>query len=61
MFHELGFNPLVPQQAIEKDIIQCVIKPNHVYSNAHDGYVYCMAYAYNIPNLDGEALITGTF
>jgi di- and tripeptidase len=57
LFHDdLSFNPL--QQSIDASI-QCVIKTNHVYSNAHDGYVYCMTYADNIPNLDGEALITG--
>lgn len=59
MFHDLGFNPLFKQQTDAS--IQCVIKNDHVYSNAHDGYVYCMKYAYNIPNLNGEALITGAY
>lgn len=31
-----------------------------MYYNAHDGYVYCMTCSDNIPNIEGEVLITGS-
>lgn len=61
LFHDLGLD--AKQQHFieeEKDLIQCVIRTNNVYQNAHDGYIYCMAYANDIPNLEGEVLITGS-
>jgi di- and tripeptidase len=61
LFHDLGLDG--KQQHFieeEEDLIQCVIRTNNVHSNAHDGYVYCMAYTIDIPNLEGEVLITGS-
>jgi di- and tripeptidase len=43
----------------ESGVVQHGIKPSNIYSNAHDGYVYCMTCAVNIPNVNEEVLITG--
>lgn len=58
-FQELGLNNDKPHY-FEEDVIQCVIKSSNVYSNAHDGYVYCMTLSNNLPNIEGEVLITGS-
>jgi di- and tripeptidase len=62
LFHDLGLDAKQQHsmEQEEKDLIQCVIRTNNVYQNAHDGYIYCMTYANNIPNLEGEVLITGS-
>ncbi|KAL9544998.1 hypothetical protein MBANPS3_007346 [Mucor bainieri] len=60
LFHDLGLHP--SKQFTEQDttVAQCVIRTKNVYSNAHDGYVYCMTYTHDIPNLAGQVLITGS-
>ncbi|KAI8646812.1 WD40-repeat-containing domain protein [Parasitella parasitica] len=60
LFHDLGLHPSKHSVQEEKDVIQCVIRANNVHSNAHDGYIYCMTYSNDIPNLAGEVLITGS-
>ncbi|GAA5816262.1 hypothetical protein MFLAVUS_009788 [Mucor flavus] len=63
MFHDLGLNAKQHHDYLfteETDLIQCVICTNQVYVNAHDGYVYCMAYANDLPNIEGEVIITGS-
>lgn len=63
LFHDLGLDAKQHHDYLfkeEDDLIQCVIKTNQVYSNAHDGYVYCMTSSNNIPNIEGEVLITGS-
>lgn len=59
LFHDLGLHS--SKQLIQQDaaVAQCVIRTKNVYSNAHDGYVYCMTYTQDIPNLAGQVLITG--
>ncbi|CEP13700.1 hypothetical protein [Parasitella parasitica] len=57
LFHDLGLHPSKQSVQEEKDVIQCVIRANNVYSNAHDGYIYCIAYSKDIPNLAGEAQV----
>lgn len=60
LFHDfLGMDASSKQFEEENEVVQRVIKTNNVYSNAHDGYVYCMTCAVNIPNVNGEVLITG--
>lgn len=61
LFHDLGLHSSKQFIQEEKHVIQCVIRANNVYSNAHDGYIYCMTYAYDMPNLAGEVLITGIY
>ncbi|KAI9351897.1 hypothetical protein BD770DRAFT_393563 [Pilaira anomala] len=61
LFHDLGLDTKQHHHVEEEqDLIQCVIKTNHVYANAHDGYIYCMAYANDLPNIEGEVIITGS-
>ncbi|KAI7877892.1 uncharacterized protein EV154DRAFT_545778 [Mucor mucedo] len=63
LFHDLGLDAKQHHDYLfkeEDDLVQCVIKTNQVRSNAHDGYVYCMASSNNIPNVEGEVLITGS-
>lgn len=63
MFHDLGLDAKQHHDYLfteESDLIQCVICTNQVYLNAHDGYVYCMAYANDLPNIEGEVIITGS-
>ncbi|GAA5805297.1 hypothetical protein HPULCUR_010812 [Helicostylum pulchrum] len=63
MFHDLGLNAKQHHDYLfteETDLIQCVICTNQVYANAHNGYVYCMAYANDLPNIEGEVIITGS-
>ena len=62
LFHEMGLDGKQHHDEgfqEEEDLVQCVVTTNHVFSNAHDGYVYCMAYA-NIPNIENDVLITGS-
>ncbi|KAK4514768.1 60S ribosomal protein L17B [Mucor velutinosus] len=60
LFHDLGLHS--SKQFIQQDaaVAQCVIRTSNVYSNAHDGYVYSMTYAQDIPNLAGQVLLTGS-
>ncbi|KAI8069989.1 WD40-repeat-containing domain protein [Gongronella butleri] len=44
----------------ENDVIKCVIRERNVCMNAHDGYVYCLLHASNVPNMDGEVIISGS-
>ncbi|KAI8379206.1 WD40-repeat-containing domain protein [Radiomyces spectabilis] len=44
----------------DSDVIQCVIREKNVYLNAHDGYVYCLLHSTDVPNIDGEVLISGS-
>lgn len=59
LFHDLGLHS--SKQFAEQDatVAQCVIRTSNVYSNAHDGYIYCMTYTRDLPNLAGQVLITG--
>ncbi|KAI9032812.1 WD40-repeat-containing domain protein [Phycomyces nitens] len=43
-----------------KDTKQCVVREKNVLTNAHDGYVYCLVYSNDVPNIDGEVLISGS-
>ncbi|KAG0173539.1 hypothetical protein DFQ28_002157 [Apophysomyces sp. BC1034] len=43
-----------------EDVIKCVIREKNVCSNAHDGYVYCLLHSTEMPNIDGEVLISGS-
>ena len=43
----------------EEDLIKCVIREKNVRSNAHDGYVYYLLHAVDIPNVDGEVILSG--
>ncbi|KAJ2956566.1 hypothetical protein NQZ79_g7593 [Umbelopsis isabellina] len=45
---------------LDTEVIQCVIRDSNVFVNAHDGYVYCLALEYDLPNIDGEVLISGS-
>lgn len=45
----------------EEDVIQCIIREKNVCLNAHDGYVYCLLHVSDIPNTEGEVLISGKF
>ncbi|KAG1076746.1 hypothetical protein G6F42_025312 [Rhizopus arrhizus] len=60
LFHDLGLHS--SKQFAEQDatVAQCVIRTSNVYSNAHDGYIYCMTYTRDLPNLAGQVLITGS-
>lgn len=64
LFHELGLDSKQHHDNIlfqeDKDLIQSFVRTSNVCYNAHDGYVYCMAYSDNIPNIEGEVLITGS-
>ncbi|KAI9269351.1 hypothetical protein BY458DRAFT_187021 [Sporodiniella umbellata] len=55
-----GYEDEQLQELLDKDVIKCVIREKNVYSNAHDGYVYCLLHAKDIPNVEGEALISGS-
>lgn len=48
------------QEELDKDVIKCVIRERNVCSNAHDGYIYCLLHAHDIPNVEGEVLISGS-
>ncbi|KAI8643152.1 hypothetical protein BD408DRAFT_415352 [Parasitella parasitica] len=48
------------QQELDKNVIKCVIRERNVYGNAHDGYIYCLLHAKDIPNVEGEVLISGS-
>lgn len=48
------------QELLDKNVIKCVIREKNVYSNAHDGYVYCLLHAKDVPNMEGEVLISGS-
>ncbi|CAO3678442.1 unnamed protein product [Rhizopus stolonifer] len=48
------------QELLDKNVIKCVIREKNVYSNAHDGYVYCLLHAKDIPNIEGEVLLSGS-
>ncbi|KAI9275117.1 hypothetical protein EDC94DRAFT_8412 [Helicostylum pulchrum] len=48
------------QAELDKDVIKCVIREKNVCSNAHDGYLYCLLHAKDIPNMEGEVLISGS-
>ncbi|KAL0088636.1 hypothetical protein F4703DRAFT_1734820, partial [Phycomyces blakesleeanus] len=43
-----------------KDVKQCVVREKNVLTNAHDGYVYCLIYSNDIPNVNGEVLVSGS-
>ncbi|CAO3673109.1 unnamed protein product, partial [Umbelopsis vinacea] len=45
---------------MDAEVIQCVVRDSNVQVNAHDGYVYCLALEYDLPNIDGEVLISGS-
>ncbi|CAO3692343.1 unnamed protein product [Umbelopsis ramanniana] len=45
---------------MDVEVIQCVIRDSNVLVNAHDGYVYCLALEYDLPNIEGEVLISGS-
>ncbi|KAI8086176.1 uncharacterized protein BX664DRAFT_335096 [Halteromyces radiatus] len=51
-----GYN----HNVMDEDVIKCVVREKNVYSNAHDGYVYCLLHSTNIPNVDGEVIISGS-
>ncbi|KAI9489794.1 WD40-repeat-containing domain protein [Zychaea mexicana] len=44
----------------EEYLVKCVIREKNVRSNAHDGYVYCLLHAVDIPNVDGEVVLSGS-
>ncbi|KAI9031822.1 WD40-repeat-containing domain protein [Phycomyces nitens] len=44
----------------DKDVIKCVVREKNVHLNAHDGYVYCLLYSTEVPNIDGEVIISGS-
>ncbi|KAI9321641.1 hypothetical protein BX666DRAFT_2017500 [Dichotomocladium elegans] len=44
----------------EDNVTKCVIREKNVHSNAHEGYVYCLLHATDIPNVDGEVIISGS-
>lgn len=48
------------QAELDKDVIKCVIREKNVRSNAHDGYLYCLLHARDVPNMEGEVLISGS-
>ncbi|KAF7729747.1 hypothetical protein EC973_003825 [Apophysomyces ossiformis] len=48
------------QDSVDKDVIKCVIREKNVRLNAHDGYVYCLLHSTELPNIDGEVLISGS-
>ncbi|KAI7900282.1 uncharacterized protein BX663DRAFT_554178 [Cokeromyces recurvatus] len=48
------------QEELDKSVIKCVIREKNICSNAHDGYVYCLLHANDIPNIKGEVLISGS-
>lgn len=48
------------QEELDKDVIKCVIREKNVCSNAHDGYLYCLLHAKDVPNMEGEVLISGS-
>jgi hypothetical protein len=48
------------QAELDKDVIKCVIREKNVCSNAHDGYLYCLLHAKDVPNMEGEVLISGS-
>lgn len=48
------------QAELDKDVIKCVIREKNVLGNAHDGYLYCLLHAKDVPNMEGEVLISGS-
>ncbi|KAI8977252.1 WD40-repeat-containing domain protein [Mycotypha africana] len=48
------------QQELDRDVIKCIVREKNICNNAHNGYVYCLLYATDIPNVDGEVLISGS-
>ena len=48
------------QQELDKNVVKRVIREKNVCANAHDGYVYCLLHAKDIPNVDGQVLISGS-
>ncbi|KAI8139626.1 hypothetical protein BJV82DRAFT_626793 [Fennellomyces sp. T-0311] len=50
----------VDQFPAEHDLVKCVIREKNVRSNAHDGYVYCLLHATDIPNVEGEVILSGS-
>ncbi|KAI7849155.1 WD40-repeat-containing domain protein [Circinella umbellata] len=44
----------------EDDLVKCVIREKNVRCNAHDGYVYCLLHAVDVPNVDGEVILSGS-
>ncbi|ORZ15957.1 hypothetical protein BCR42DRAFT_416210 [Absidia repens] len=55
-----GYDEFNHDAALDKDVIKCVIREKNVCMNAHDGYVYCLLHSTNVPNLDGEVIISGS-
>ncbi|CAO3701846.1 unnamed protein product [Rhizopus stolonifer] len=47
-------------ECLEKNVVKCIVREKNVYNNAHDGYVYCLLAAKDIPNIEGEVLISGS-
>ncbi|KAG1437639.1 hypothetical protein G6F56_013008 [Rhizopus delemar] len=47
-------------ERLEKNVVKCIVREKNVYNNAHDGYVYCLLAAKDIPNIEGEVLISGS-
>ncbi|KAI9476215.1 MAG: hypothetical protein EXX96DRAFT_601897 [Benjaminiella poitrasii] len=48
------------QEELDKNVIKCVVREKNVCSNAHDGYVYCLLHSNDVPNVEGEVLISGS-
>ncbi|KAI8992562.1 WD40-repeat-containing domain protein [Pilobolus umbonatus] len=48
------------QKEEDKGVIKCIIREKNVHMNAHDGYVYCLLHATEVPNIEGEVLISGS-
>jgi di- and tripeptidase len=48
------------QEELDKDVIKCVIREKNVQGNAHDGYIYCLLHSKDVPNMEGEVLISGS-
>ncbi|CEP18781.1 hypothetical protein [Parasitella parasitica] len=48
------------QEELDRDVIKCVIREKNICGNAHDGYIYCLLHAKDIPNVEGEVLISGS-
>lgn len=38
---------------------KCVVRERSVRPNAHNGYVYCLLHAMEIPNVQSEVIISG--
>ena len=48
------------QAELDAGVVKCVIREKNVRSNAHDGYLYCLLHAKDLPNMEGEVLISGS-